>query len=106
MNQMCANPYKGEVTLVINGQEELLRLNLGALAYLETLMKLSSIGELIERFGGAKYTSEDIICVLKAGFYGANARHIDIKNATIEGGAKAAAVAAICLLKLAFEVQS
>ena len=45
-----ANPWTGEVTLVIDGQTHVLKLTLGALAELEAGLKDDALVDLIERF--------------------------------------------------------
>ena len=45
-----ANPYAGEVALVIDGQRHVLKLTLGALAELESALGADSLVALVERF--------------------------------------------------------
>ena len=45
-----ANPWTGEVALVINGEVRVLKLTLGALAGLEQALQAGSLVELVERF--------------------------------------------------------
>ena len=47
-----ANPWRGDVTLVINGQQHVARLTLGALAELEDALDEGSLIALVERFEG------------------------------------------------------
>ena len=45
-----ANPWRGEVALVVDGEPRVMRLTLGALAELEARLKSESLIELIGRF--------------------------------------------------------
>ncbi len=95
-----ANPYRGEVTLTINGQERRLRLSLGALAELEAGLGASSLTGLVERFETGDFTTTDIIALLAAGL--TDLGEDDLRVAEIDGGPVAAARAAAQLLKLTF----
>ncbi|MCF6305005.1 MAG: gene transfer agent family protein [Rhodobacteraceae bacterium] len=98
------NPYRGEVMLVLNGEAQVMRLTLGALAELESALKTGSLLALVERFEQGSFSASDLVALLLAGLRGGGA---DIDRATlnaaeIKGGAVAAAQAGALLLKRAF----
>ncbi|WP_299206613.1 gene transfer agent family protein [uncultured Tateyamaria sp.] len=100
------NPWRGEVTLVIDGQPQVMRLTLGALAGLETALAEPSLVALVERFEQGRFSSTDVLAVLKAGLAGGScafdADHLD--HADIAGGPMGAARAAAELIARAFVV--
>ena len=65
-----ANPWAGEVALVIDGQRHILKLTLGALAELEQDLDTTGLVGLVERFERADYSTADVISVLIAGLRG------------------------------------
>ncbi len=99
-----ANPFAGEVELWLNGQRQVARLTLGALAELEAQMKADSLIALIERFEAGSFASRDVLAVIVAGLRGGGWRGTadDLIAVEIEGGAIAAAKAAAALLARAF----
>ena len=102
------NPWRGEVSIVIDGERHEARLTLGALAELEAAMEAVSLLALVERFEGNRFSSRDVVALLVAGLRGGGAK-IDaatIEHAQIEGGPMAAARAAAELLARAFTVQA
>jgi hypothetical protein len=50
-----ANPYAGEVALVIDGERHVLKLTLGALAELETVLGVDTLMALAERFEAGRF---------------------------------------------------
>lgn len=100
------NPYRGEVTLVMNGVPRVMRLTLGALAELEESMSADSLLNLVDRFETGKYSSRDVIALLVAGLRGGGwTGSVDhLQSAVIEGGAGRAVQAAAELLVCAFSV--
>ncbi|WP_299298115.1 GTA-gp10 family protein, partial [uncultured Tateyamaria sp.] len=50
-----SNPWRGEVTLVIDGQACVMRLTLGALAGLEDALAEPSLIALVERFEQSRF---------------------------------------------------
>ncbi|WP_420012097.1 gene transfer agent family protein [Tateyamaria sp.] len=101
-----ANPWRGEVTLVINGEPQVMRLTLGALAGLETALDEPSLVALVERFEQGRFGSADVLAVLKAGLLGGGCS-LDpaaLDHAEIEGGPMGAARAAAELIARAFVV--
>ncbi|MDF3605692.1 gene transfer agent family protein [Paracoccus sp. DMF-8] len=99
-----ANPYAGEVQVVLDGQPHAARLTLGALAGLETELAESSMIALVERFETGRFSSRDVLAVLVAGLKGGGWRGEagDLMTAEIQGGPVAAAQAAAALLARAF----
>ena len=99
-----ANPYRGEVELVVDGQARRLRLTLGALAELEARLESESLLELIARFETGSFRVRDLVALLAAGLNGGGWRvsEAELVAAAIEGGPLAAAQAAARLLKLTF----
>ena len=99
-----ANPWRGEVTLIIDGQAHLLRLTLGALAELEAGLGEDTLVDLVARFEGTACSSRDGLALIVAGLRGGGwtgtAR--DLLAAEIEGGPLVAARAAAELLARAF----
>ncbi|MGJ8546799.1 MAG: gene transfer agent family protein [Sulfitobacter sp.] len=101
-----ANPWQGEVALVINEQRYAARLSLGALAELEEALGAGSLMALVARFEGGAFTSRDVLAVLAAGLRGGGSdlSAAALADARIEGGPMAAAKAAAQLLARAFVV--
>ncbi len=101
-----ANPWRGDVTLNLDGQVHTLRLTLGALAELETTLGEASLVGLVERFESNAFSSSDVLALLGAGLKGGRCdlSADDLLHAEIEGGPMAAAKAAAALLARAFVV--
>jgi len=101
-----ANPWAGEVALVIDGERRVLKLTLGALAELEARMEAESLVALVERFEGGAYSSRDVLELIVAGLRGggADVSARDLLAAEIEGGPMGAARAAAKLIARAFMV--
>lgn len=99
-----ANPWAGEVDLVLDGQRRVLKLTLGALAELEVALETGSLVQLVERFEGSAFTARDVLLLLAAGLRGGgwDGTASDLANADIEGGPMAAARVAAELLARAF----
>ncbi|MEY8828063.1 gene transfer agent family protein [Sedimentitalea sp. XS_ASV28] len=101
-----ANPWTGEVALVIDGQRRVLKLTLGALAELEQLLETPSLVALVERFENSSFSMRDVMALLAAGLRGGG---VDLSaealgQAEIEGGPMQAARVAAELLARAFMV--
>ncbi|MEM8786766.1 MAG: GTA-gp10 family protein [Pseudomonadota bacterium] len=94
-----ANPYRGEVALVVDGQSRVARLSLGALAELEAALEADSLVALVERFETGAFSARDLLRLLSAGL-GMSLE--DLAAAEIDGGPMAAARAAAALLKVTF----
>ena len=99
-----ANPFAGEVALVIDGQRHMLKLTLGALAELEAGLETGTLIELVQRFEGGAFSSRDVLTLVVAGLRGGGWRGsaADLFAADIEGGPMGAARAAAELLARAF----
>lgn len=101
-----ANPWTGEVALVIDGERRVMKLTLGALAELETELEAGSLVDLVARFEGGGFSARDVLALILAGLRGggADVTSADLARAEIEGGPVAAARAAAQLLARAFVV--
>ena len=99
-----ANPWAGEVAVVIDGERRVLKLTLGALAELEAGLAAGSLVDLVERFEAAAFSTRDVLALIVAGLRGGgwHGRSADLIEAEIEGGPLAAARAAAELLARAF----
>lgn len=99
-----ANPWRGEVEIVLDGERRTMRLTLGALAELEAALGADSLVALAERFEGATFATRDVVAVIVAGLRGGGwqGRAEDLTRADIAGGPMAAARAAAELLARAF----
>ncbi|PVA10590.1 hypothetical protein DC366_06715 [Pelagivirga sediminicola] len=99
-----ANPWAGEVALIINGERRVLKLTLGALAELEAGLAAGSLVDLVERFEAGGFSTRDVLALIVAGLRGGGWQGSagDLIAAEIEGGPLAAARAAAELLARAF----
>lgn len=99
-----ANPWAGEVALVIDGERQVLKLTLGALAELEAGLEAGSLIDLVDRFEGGAFSTRDVLALVVAGLRGGGwrGRTADLLSAEIEGGPLGAAKAAAELLGRAF----
>ena len=99
-----ANPWRGEVAIVIDGQAQVMRLTLGALAELEAGLESGSLVALVERFETGGFSTRDVLALIVAGLRGGGwrGRASDLLAAEIEGGPMAAARAGAELLARAF----
>lgn len=100
------NPWRGEVSLTINGAPHVLRLTLGALAGLEAQLQTGSLVALVERFETGAFSARDVLVLLHAGLSGGGSdmRLEELADAQIDGGPIAATQAAAALLARAFTV--
>lgn len=101
-----ANPWTGEVALVIDGQRRVLKLTLGALAELEQVLETPSLVALVERFESRSFSMRDVLAVLAAGLRGGGVdlSAADLGKAEIVGGPMQAGRVAAELLARAFMV--
>ena len=101
-----ANPWTGEVRLVIDGAPRDLKLTLGALAELEATLEETSLVALVERFEAGAFSARDMLALLAAGLRGGGHElsAAELASAEIEGGPMAAARVAAELLARAFVV--
>lgn len=101
-----ANPWAGEVAVVIDGVSHDCKLTLGALAELEVALGEGSLVDLIRRFEGAAFSGADVMAVVVAGLRGGgwSGTASDLISAEIAGGPVGAARAAALMLARAFTV--
>jgi hypothetical protein len=101
-----ANPWAGEVELVLDGERRALKLTLGALAELEVAMGADSIVALVERFEAGRFSTRDVLNLIVAGLRGGGWRGSaeDLRTAEIAGGPIEAARVAAALLVRAFQL--
>lgn len=99
-----ANPWTGEVAVVIDGVSHDCKLTLGALAELEATLGEGSLVDLIRRFEGAAFSGTDVLAVVVAGLRGGgwSGTAADLMTAEIAGGPVGAARAAALMLARAF----
>ena len=60
-----ANPYAGEVAIVLDGVVHSAKLTLGALAELEAAMAAGSLVEMVERFESGKVSTRDVLALIE-----------------------------------------
>ena len=101
-----ANPWTGEVALVIDGETRVLKLTLGALAELEASLAAGTLIELVERFEGGGFSTRDVLALIVAGLRGGGWQGSakGLLSSEIEGGPVEAARVAGALLARAFAV--
>lgn len=101
-----ANPWAGEVALVIDGKRHVLKLTLGALAELEAGLEADTLVALVERFEASAFSTRDVLALIVAGLRGGgwDGAAADLLAAEIEGGPLAGARAAAELLARAFAI--
>ena len=99
-----ANPWTGEVALVIDGKHRVLKLTLGALAELEAGLQAGTLIELIERFEQGAFSTRDVLALIVAGLRGGGwaGSAADLLACEIAGGPVEAARVAGALLVSAF----
>lgn len=99
-----ANPFAGEVALVLDGKRHLAKLTLGSLAELEEALKTGSLMELAERFEGRRFSAGDVLALILAGLRGGGwqGTAAELRTVEIGGGMVEAARAAAELLARAF----
>lgn len=99
-----ANPWTGEVAVLLDGKRHVAKLTLGALAELETMLDSGSLIELVERFEGGRFSTRDVLALLVAGLRGGGwqGSAADLRTVEIGGGPIEAARAAAELLARAF----
>ncbi|MCY4336258.1 MAG: gene transfer agent family protein [Litoreibacter sp.] len=99
-----ANPYAGEVRLVLDGVPHDLKLTLGALAELEEGLQDETVLQLIERFESGAFSTRDVLALIVAGLRGGGwtGTAAELLSVEIEGGLMAATKAAAQLLARAF----
>lgn len=101
-----ANPWAGEVALVLNGERRVAKLTLGALAELEAGLGAQTLVDLVERFESRRFSTRDVMALIVAGLRGGGWQGTadDLRTAEIGGGPMEAVRAAAELLARAFSV--
>ncbi len=99
-----ANPYAGEVVVHLDGQPQVAKLTLGALAELESALGADSLAALAERFEAGRFSSRDVLALIVAGLRGGGwqGTAADLRTVEIGGGPVGAARVAAELLARAF----
>ena len=99
-----ANARRGEIAAVIDGEERVLCLTLGALAELEGRMGAGDLVGLGERFSEGRVSARDLTAIIGAGLRGGgnNVSDDDLARMAIEGGLRGAAEVAVRLLRATF----
>lgn len=99
-----ANPFAGEVEVLVDGVPHKARLTLGALAELEAQLQEDSLVALVQRFETGAYAARDVLALLVAGLRGGGwqGRADDLLSAEIGAGPLDAARLAARLLALSF----
>ncbi|MEQ8922567.1 MAG: gene transfer agent family protein [Roseovarius confluentis] len=99
-----ANPWEGEVAIRLDGERQVMRLTLGALAELEAAMEADTLLAMVERFEAGAFSTRDVLALIVAGLRGGGWRGdaSDLMTAEIAGGPVEAARLAGQLLTRAF----
>ncbi|RYE11184.1 MAG: gene transfer agent family protein [Hyphomicrobiales bacterium] len=98
------NIQRGEIAAMLDGEERVLCLTLGALAELEARLMAGDLVGLAERFASGRVSARDLTAILGAGLRGGgNAiTDDDLARMSVEGGLKGAADIAARLLRATF----
>ncbi len=101
-----ANPWAGEVAIVLDGERHLAKLTLGALAELEEALDTGSLLDLVQRFEEQRFSTRDVLALIVAGLRGGGwqGTAADLLRVEIGGGPVGAARAAAELLARAFSL--
>ena len=101
---MVVNEMRGDVAIVLNDTEHVMRLTLGALVELEMLLASDGLVDLVGRFERLEFSTQDVLALLYAGLVGGGWQGSldDLKAAQIHGGVSAATQAAALLLVRSF----
>ena len=99
-----ANAHRGEIAAIIDGEEKVLCLTLGALAELEARLGGGDLMGLGERFASGRVSARDLIVILGAGLRGGGnaVTDDDLARMAVEGGLRGAAETAARLLRATF----
>lgn len=99
-----ANTKRGEIAAIIDGEEKVLCLTLGALAELEARLGGGDLMGLGERFAAGRVSARDLIVILGAGLRGGGnaVTDDDLARMAVEGGLRGAAEIAARLLRATF----
>jgi hypothetical protein len=101
-----ANPWAGEVAILLDGQRHVAKLTLGALAELEEALEAESLLDLVQRFEERRFNTRDVLALIVAGLRGGGwqGTAVDLLRVEIGGGPVGAARAAAELLARAFSL--
>ncbi|MGH6763092.1 MAG: gene transfer agent family protein [Phyllobacterium sp.] len=101
---MMANRHRGEISAMLDGEERVLCLTLGALAELETAFEVENLGSLLARFSSGNLAARDLLRILTAGLRGGGATvtEADVARMKAEGGVTGFAKIASHLLTVTF----
>jgi hypothetical protein len=101
-----ANPWAGEVAIVLDGKRHLAKLTLGTLAELEETLETGSLLDLVQRFEEQRFSTRDVLALIVAGLRGGGweGQASDLLRVEIGGGPVEAARAAAELLARAFSL--
>ena len=101
-----ANPWAGEVALVLDGKTHNCKLTLGALAELEASLETGTLIALVERFETGQFSTRDVLALIVAGLRGGGwqGSASDLLSVEIAGGPIEAARVAAEVLARAFAV--
>ncbi len=101
-----ANPFAGEVSVIVDGVPHVAKLTLGALAELEASLETGSLMDLIERIEARRFSARDVMAILVAGLRGGGWQggSGDLARADFDGGPMGAAKLAAQLLARAFSL--
>lgn len=101
---MPANRRRGEIAAIIDGEERILCLTLGALAELEAAFAVDDLSALAQRFASGRLSARDLMRILGAGLRGGGAPASDDEVAAMrfEGGMAGCAATAGELLAVTF----
>ena len=99
-----ANIQRGEISALIEGEERILCLTLGALAELEARLMAGDLVGLSERFASGRVSARDLTAIIGAGLRGGgnDVSDDDLARMAIEGGLRGAAEIAAKLLRATF----
>lgn len=92
------------MALTLNGERQVLKLTLGALAELEAQLDMGTLVQLVERFETRAFSTRDVLALIVAGLRGGgwHGQAGDLIDAEIAGGPLEAARVAAQLLARAF----
>ncbi|MGV3490143.1 MAG: gene transfer agent family protein [Devosia sp.] len=99
-----ANLQRGEIAAVLDGEQRILCLTLGALAELEARLQAGDLVGLSERFASGRVSARDLTAIIGAGLRGGGnaVTDDDLARMSIEGGLTGAADIAVRLLRATF----
>lgn len=83
------NRRRGEIGAMLDGEQRVLCLTLGALAELEGAFAADDLGALVERFGSGRLSAADMVRIIGAGLRGGGmaVSDEDVRQMRAEDGA-------------------